>query len=160
MSAGAVPESVPFVGPVTMLISELRGVAGNEAVKQLIDSALDAKNEAGIRTPIDLLRAIAGELPDLGSRERAEMIAREDGSWLVDGHLGIEEVQQRLGRRDMGSRNGEYHTLAGFVLARLGRIPKAGDVLSWRDLRVEVLDMDGLRIDKVLLVPISRERPA
>jgi putative hemolysin len=114
----------------------------------------------GVATPIDLLRAIAGELPDLGSRERAEMIARDDGSWLVDGHLGIEEVQQRLGRRDMGSRNGEYHTLAGFVLARLGRIPKAGDVLSWRDLRVEVLDMDGLRIDKVLLVPISRERPA
>jgi putative hemolysin len=88
------------------------------------------------------------------------MIAREDGSWLVDGHLGIEEVQQRLGRRDMGCRNGEYHTLAGFVLERLGRIPKAGDMLSWRDLRVEVLDMDGLRIDKVLLVPVSRERPA
>ena len=123
----------------------------------------DSDIEVPLHVPVGisaLQRAIAGELPDLGSRERAEMIAREDGSWLVDGHLGIEEVQQRLGRRDMGSRNGEYHTLAGFVLARLGRIPKAGDVLSWRDLRVEVLDMDGLRIDKVLLVPISRERPA
>lgn len=112
----------------------------------------------GVATPVDLLRAIAGELPDLGSRERAEMTQREDGSWLVDGHLGIEEVQQRLGRRDMDSRNGEYHTLAGFVLARLGRIPRAGDVLSWRDLRLEIIDMDGLRIDKVLLVPLSRDR--
>ncbi len=112
----------------------------------------------GVATPVDLLRAIAGELPDLGSRERAEMTLREDGSWLVDGHLGIEEVQQRLGRRDMDSRNGEYHTLAGFVLARLGRIPRAGDVLSWRDLRLEIIDMDGLRIDKVLLVPLTRDR--
>ena len=112
----------------------------------------------GVATPVDLLRAIAGELPDLGSRERAEMTQREDGSWLVDGHLGIEDVQQRLGRRDMDSRNGEYHTLAGFVLARLGRIPRAGDVLSWRDLRLEIIDMDGLRIDKVLLVPLARDR--
>ena len=111
----------------------------------------------GVATPVDLLRAIAGELPDLGSRERAEMIHRDDGSWLVDGHLGIEEVQQRLGRRDMASRNGEYHTLAGFLLARLGRIPKTGDVVSWRDLRLEVVDMDGLRIDKVLLLPLQRK---
>lgn len=111
----------------------------------------------GVATPIDLLKAIAGDLPDLGSRERAEIVQREDGSWLVDGHLGIEEVQQRLGRRDMSSRNGEYHTMAGFVLARLGRIPRAGDVLSWRDLRIEVVDMDGLRIDKVLLLPAPRK---
>ncbi|MCU0760045.1 MAG: hemolysin family protein [Steroidobacteraceae bacterium] len=107
----------------------------------------------GVATPIDILRAIAGELPDLGTRERAEALRREDGSWLVDGHLSIEDLQQRLGRRDMTSRGGEYHTAAGFVLARLGRIPKAGDVLSWRDLRIEVVDMDGLRIDKVLVAP-------
>lgn len=106
---------------------------------------------AGVATPIDILRAIAGELPDLGSRERAEMIRREDGSWLVDGHLSIDECQQTLGRRDMLSRGGEYHTVAGFVLARLGRIPKAGDVLSWRELKLEVVDMDGLRIDKLLI---------
>ncbi len=105
----------------------------------------------GVATPIDILRAIAGELPDLGSRERAEMIRREDGSWLVDGHLSIDDLQQKLGRRDMLSRGGEYHTVAGFVLARLGRIPKAGDVLSWRELKVEVVDMDGLRIDKVVI---------
>jgi putative hemolysin len=49
------------------------------------------------------------------------------------------------------SRGGEYHTVAGFVLARLGRIPKSGDLLSWRDLKIEVVDMDGLRIDKVVI---------
>jgi putative hemolysin len=114
----------------------------------------------GVATPIDILRAIAGELPDLGTRERAEILRREDGSWLVDGHLSIEDLQQRLGRRDMTSRGGEYHTAAGFVLARLGRIPKAGDVLSWRDLRIEVVDMDGLRIDKVLVAPAAVPVPA
>jgi putative hemolysin len=103
----------------------------------------------GITTPIDILKAIAGELPDLGSRERAEYVQREDGSWLVDGHMPIEELQQRLGRRDMGGR--DYHTVAGFVLARLGRIPKAGDTLTWRDLKIEIVDMDGVRIDKILL---------
>ncbi len=55
----------------------------------------------GVATPIDILRAIAGELPDLGSRERAEVLRREDGSWLVDGHLSIDDLQQKLGRRDM-----------------------------------------------------------
>lgn len=103
----------------------------------------------GITTPIDILKAIAGELPELGSRERSEALQRGDGSWLIDGHLPIEELQRRLGRRDMAGR--DYHTVAGFVLARLGRIPKAGDVLTWRDLKIEIMDMDGVRIDKVLL---------
>lgn len=106
----------------------------------------------GITTPIDILKAIAGELPELGSRERPEAIQRSDGSWLVDGHLSIEELQRRLNRRDMVGR--DYHTVAGFVLARLGRIPKAGDVVTWRDLKIEIVDMDGVRIDKILLTPV------
>jgi len=108
----------------------------------------------GITTPIDILKAIAGELPELGSRERPEALQRADGSWLIDGHLSIEELQRKLGRRDMVAR--EYHTVAGFVLARLGRIPKAGDTLTWRDLKIEIVDMDGVRIDKVMLGPTAR----
>jgi putative hemolysin len=103
----------------------------------------------GITTPIDILKAIAGELPELGSRERPEAQRRSDGSWLIDGHMSIEELQRLLGRRDLVGR--DYHTVAGFVLARLGRIPKAGDTLTWRDLKIEIVDMDGVRIDKVLL---------
>jgi putative hemolysin len=114
----------------------------------------------GITTPIDILKAIAGELPELGSRERPEALQREDGSWLIDGHLPIEELQRRLNRRDMVSR--DYHTVAGFVLARLGRIPRAGDTLTWRDLKIEIVDMDGVRIDKILLrsaEELARKRP-
>jgi putative hemolysin len=108
----------------------------------------------GITTPIDILKAIAGELPELGSRERPEAIQRDNGSWLIDGHLPIEELQRRLNRRDMVGR--DYHTVAGFVLARLGRIPKAGDTLTWRDLKIEIVDMDGVRIDKILLSKIEK----
>jgi putative hemolysin len=109
----------------------------------------------GVATPIDVLRAIAGEMQDIGSRERADIVKRDDGSWLVDGHLAIEELQHHLNRRDMAS--GDYHTAAGFVLQRLGRIPKAGDTLTWRDLKIEVIDMDGTRIDKLLIVTIVRK---
>jgi putative hemolysin len=112
----------------------------------------------GITTPIDILKAIAGELPELGSRERAEALARGDGSWLIDGHMPIEELQRRLNRRDLVGR--DYHTVAGFVLARLGRIPKAGDTLTWRDLRIEIVDMDGVRIDKILLTRTDGKKQA
>lgn len=109
----------------------------------------------GVATPIDILKAIAGELPDVGSRERPEIVTREDGSLLVDGHLPIDELQRTLGRRDMTS--GDYFTVAGFVLARLGRIPKPGEVVTWRGLRFEVIDMDGRRIDKVTVVVVKGE---
>jgi len=104
----------------------------------------------GIVTPSDLLKAIAGGLPELGSRERAEAVQREDGSWLIDGHLSIHETERLLERNDL-SHDDDYHTVAGFVLWHLGRVPVAGEKLKWRDLKVEVLDMDGRRIDKVLV---------
>jgi putative hemolysin len=103
----------------------------------------------GIVTPVDILRAIAGGMPDIGSRERAEMVARDDGSWLVDGHLPARELAAAL---DMPELAGDdYHTTAGFVLHRLGRIPRAGDRLTWRNIEVEVVDMDGPRIDKLII---------
>ena len=92
--------------------------------------------------------------PNLAVANAPEVTQRADGSWLIDGHLPIEELQRRLGRRDMVAR--EYHTVAGFVLARLGRIPKAGDTLTWRDLKIEIVDMDGVRIDKIMLGPTAR----
>lgn len=108
----------------------------------------------GLVTPMDILKAIAGELPHTGSRERAEAVRRDDGSWLIDGQLSIHEAEQMLGRNDLAEGDA-YHTMAGFVLWRLGRLPVEGESLVWRDLRIEVLDMDGTRIDKVLVTPRS-----
>jgi putative hemolysin len=104
----------------------------------------------GVVTPLDILKAIAGQVPEGGGRQDGpEVVQRDDGSWLVDGHLPIESLQQALGRRDLAQPN-DYTTAAGFMLWQLGRIPKAGESVEWRDLRVEVLDMDGARIDKLL----------
>ena len=109
----------------------------------------------GVVTPVDILQAIAGELPDEGSRERSEAVQREDGSWLMDGLLSIHEGETLLGRNDL-TQGDNYHTVAGFVLWHLGRLPVAGESLVWRDLRFEVIDMDGQRIDKVLISSVKQ----
>jgi len=104
----------------------------------------------GLVTPADILKAIAGDLPELGTRDSATVVTRDDGSWLIDGHLPIHEAERALGRRDL-SRGDNYNTMAGFVLWHLGRLPVAGERLAWRDLSIEVADMDGLVIDKLLV---------
>lgn len=109
----------------------------------------------GLATPADILKAIAGELMDFGSRERAEATPREDGSWLFDGQFAIQEAERVLGRDDL-SRGDDYYTLGGFVLWHMGRVPVVGETLTWRDLRIEIADMDGPRIDKLI---VSRRGP-
>ncbi len=109
----------------------------------------------GIVTPTDILTAIAGELPeDLTDIEEPSAVARDDGSWLMDGMLGIHEVERILVRKDMRGDE-DFETLAGFVLARLARIPQVGDRFEWDGLKFEIVDMDGRRIDRVLVSPIA-----
>ena len=110
----------------------------------------------GLVTPADILKAIAGDMPEMGSRDSAGAIQREDGSWLMDGHLAIHEAERVLSRRDL-SRGENYNTMAGFVLWHLGRMPVPGEKLAWRDLSIEVVDMDGLVIDKLLIEPRSAQ---
>lgn len=104
----------------------------------------------GLVTPADILKAIAGDMPEMGSRESAMVQMREDGSYLVDGHLPIYEAERALSRNDL-ARGDNYHTMAGFVLWHLGRLPVQGEKMAWRDLHIEVVDMDGLVIDKLLI---------
>jgi putative hemolysin len=110
----------------------------------------------GLVTPADILKAIAGEWPEMGSRDAAGAVQREDGSWLIDGHLPIHEAERVLGRKDL-ARGDNYNTMAGFVLWHLGRMPVPGEKLAWRDLAIEVVDMDGLVIDKLLVQPRSAQ---
>lgn len=104
----------------------------------------------GVVTPTDILAAIAGEFPDMGDDAEPSAVQRDDGSWLIDGMLGINEVQRILDRRDLQSED-DYHTLAGFLLWELGHLPRIGERLQWQDLTFEVVDMDGRRIDRVLI---------
>jgi len=107
----------------------------------------------GIVTPTDILTAIAGEMPeDATDLEEDTAVRREDGSWLMDGMIGIHEAERLLDQRDMRDDE-DFETLAGFVLAKLGRIPQTGDSFEWNGLKFEIVDMDGRRIDRVLVMP-------
>ena len=104
----------------------------------------------GLVTINDVLEAIVGEMQMGGAESPAVM--REDGSYLLDGALPIDEFAAIF---NIGSsleiERGDYHTLAGFVLARFGRIPKTADVFEWQNLRFEIMDMDNRRVDKILV---------
>jgi putative hemolysin len=104
----------------------------------------------GLVTPADILRAIAGGVGDVSSRERSEAVRRDDGSWLLDGQIAIHEVERLLDRNDLAAGD-NFHTIAGFVLWHLGRLPAVGETLAFKDLRIEVVDLDGTRIDKLLI---------
>ncbi|MCW2246755.1 putative hemolysin [Azospirillum fermentarium] len=103
----------------------------------------------GIVTVTDILVSIAGDLPEPGDDGEAA-VQRDDGSWLVDGMSPVEEIEDLVGVRDLRGE-GDYHTIAGFMLDRFGHIPKAGEHFLWQDIRFEVVDMDGRRIDKILI---------
>ena len=88
-------------------------------------------------------------------------VARGDDSWLVEGSAPMEEVVARLDLEVPEGEAGAYHTLAGFVMARLGRIPRAADTFEFGEVRFEVVDMDGRRVDKVMVtrVPSPQSPP-
>lgn len=101
----------------------------------------------GLVTPTDILAAIGGDLPELLGEADPDAVQGADGSWILDGRMPIDEVARTLAITGMG--DDDYATLAGFVLARLGRIPLAGELFDWQGWRFQVLELDGHRIDKV-----------
>jgi putative hemolysin len=105
---------------------------------------------SGVVTPQDILEAVLGDLP---TTTAARMARREDGSWLVDGMLHIDELENLLDDKDLfpEEEHGDYQTLGGFVMMRIGRIPLPTDQFDWNGMRFEVMDMDGRRVDKILI---------
>jgi putative hemolysin len=110
----------------------------------------------GLVTLNDILEAIIGDIPqpDIDDYEVKE---REDGSFLVDAQIPFYDFLSEFGKTDwMNEGEQDFDTLAGFILHKLERIPKTGDKFEWKDFTIEIIDMDGHRIDKVL-VKISKE---
>ncbi len=106
----------------------------------------------GMFTLNDVLEAIVGELPSISEVPEQPVVHREDGSWLVDGRLPIDEFNEVLGIKESLMQNGgSYRTVAGFVIEHVKKIPVVGDHFIWHGLRSEVVDMDGNRVDKVLV---------
>ncbi len=100
----------------------------------------------------DILEAIVGEVIAPFGEEEPEAIRREDGSWLFDGMIHIDELKDYLDIDELpDEEEGDYETLSGLVMSELGRIPVSGDYFEWKNMRFEVMDMDGRRVDKVLV---------
>ncbi len=102
----------------------------------------------GIATQTDLLEAIVGDIPS-EDEDGPEVTERADGSLLIDGMMAAEDAFDRLRIADRPDE--DFHTIAGFALFRLGRIPVVGDHFTWDGWRFEIVDMDGRRIDKLLV---------
>jgi putative hemolysin len=107
----------------------------------------------GIATLNDVLEGIAGDLGDEHEQPSENVVRRPDGSWLVDGRAPASDLIEKLKLRDS---EGEFHTAAGFALERLAHIPVECETFEIPGWRVEILDMDGKRIDKLLFTPVPQ----
>jgi putative hemolysin len=111
----------------------------------------------GLVTMQDLLEAVTGEFVPR-NLEDSWALQRDDGSWLLDGMIPVPELKDTLDLKSVPEEDkGLYHTLSGLLMWLLGRMPVTGDVMEWEGWRLEVVDLDGKRIDKVLASPVSED---
>jgi magnesium and cobalt exporter, CNNM family len=106
----------------------------------------------GLLTHHDLLEAIAGDMPLGKTPAEPKAVQRKDGSWLLDGMLSVDEFKDIFKLENLpGEKKDTFQTLGGFIFTQMGRVPSVSEQLEWNGLRFEVVDMDGKRIDKVLV---------
>lgn len=110
----------------------------------------------GIVTLNDLMEAIVGDLPSVERQEEPLIIQRDDGSWLLDGSLDIDEMKSLLNKDHLPDES-DFYTVAGFMIHNLRHIPRSGEFFDWENIRFEVMDMDGARVDKVLVKMMPTE---
>ncbi|HSG42461.1 MAG TPA: hemolysin family protein [Anaerolineales bacterium] len=106
----------------------------------------------GLLTINDILEEIVGEM----EMDEPQYTQRQDGSWLLDGMLEIDEFKELFNLGDLPHEN-EYETLSGFMMMSLGHVPKAADYFEWNGFNFEVIDMDGRRVDKVLVTTLPQK---
>ena len=112
----------------------------------------------GMVTLYDVLEAIVGEIPLDAEDQEQEVVQRADGSYLLDGMLPIDEIKELLDFDELPDEGrAGYQTLSGFVMNQLGSIPRVGQTFTWDTYRFEVVDMDGRRVDKVLVMRLPEE---
>lgn len=112
----------------------------------------------GLVTIEDLMDAIIGRLQSSDASDPDDMpiMLRDDGSWLVDGGLATDDLRELLGINELPDEDDrDYNTLAGMVIAQFGRIPHVGESFVWKNYRFEVVDLDGARVDKLLIARIA-----
>ena len=106
----------------------------------------------GLVTVNDILIELVGDIPSIYEPEEPMAVQRDDGSWLLDGMLPVEDFFELFDMEKIGEeQERNYNTMGGFVITQLGRIPSAAEHFEWNRLRFEVMDMDGNRVDKVMV---------
>jgi putative hemolysin len=135
-------------------LTAMEAVALFRKHRQTVGLVVDEHGELqGLVTINDIVNALAGDIATVEEAEERDVVRREDGSWLIDGSVTVQRFKEAVGiRADLPEEElGTYHTLGGFAMMRLGRVPRVGDAFAWESYRVEVVDMDGNRVDKVLV---------
>jgi putative hemolysin len=108
----------------------------------------------GLVTPSDILEALVGDIPGSAAADQ-RVVRRDDGTWLIDGMVGLDELKQVLGISRLPGEDPDFHTLGGYLMARLNRVPMEADRITAGDYRFEVVKMDGRRVDRVLVSPVK-----
>ena len=151
----ATPLYVPGTARALDLLEEFRDAETRLAL--VVDEYGDIE---GLVTLNDLLVAVVGKnVTPTPATQDAPVTQRADGSWLIDGSLGTEDLRELLSLSELPLESEhDFHTTAGMVIAQFGRIPQAGEHFDWRGLRFEVVDLDGARIDKILVSRVAVPR--
>ena len=146
------PLYVPATGRALDLLEEFRDAETPMAL--VVDEYGDIE---GVVTINDLLSAVVGVAQlghGSGGEEDSPIVRREDGSWLIDGTLSTDDLRELLRVGELpGEDEHDFRTIAGMVMTALAHIPQVGEVFTWRGIRFEVVDLDGARIDKLLVTP-------
>ncbi len=144
------PLFVPATARALDLLEEFRDAETPLAL--VVDEYGDIE---GVVTVNDLLAAVVGASQiGHGSKEDSPIMQRADGSWLIDGSLSTDDLRELLQIGELpGEHEHDFRTVAGMVMTALGHVPQTGEVFAWRGIRFEVVDLDGARIDKLLVTP-------
>lgn len=158
LARGETPSLADHLSPPVFVPETLSGMELLEhfraASAELVFVVDEYGEVQGLISEHDVLEAITGELATTVASE-AWAVRREDGSWLFDGLIPVPELKDRLDLKDLPEEDrGRYNTLAGMIMLLLGRLPSVADHVEWDGWRFEVVDMDGKRVDKVLVAPI------
>ena len=153
-----IPLAQPLFVPASLnLIDLLRTFRQQRANFALVVSEFGSTE--GIVTLDDLMYSLVGEMaPGIDDSEDSLAVRRPDGSWLLDGLLPIDEMKDKLEIRHVPQESlGNYHTVGGFVLASLGRIPRKAECFTWAEWEFEVVDVDRNRVDQVLATQVTKK---
>jgi len=112
----------------------------------------------GIVALTDLLEGLVGDIPHIDELAEPQIMRRDDGSWLVDGALPVDDFKEAIHLERLPEEgNGLYQTVGGFMMTYLEKVPSTGDHFEWGGYRFEVVDMDEHRVDKLLVMPVVTE---